>query len=95
MIPQLQGARQAASSLGPRRPAGPALARARPAAPPSAAPHPPPRRQDPWNFSPPGGESQKQVEERMVRYVLDNVLPAAKEGGPPALVVGHGLAIRW
>jgi hypothetical protein len=31
----------------------------------------------------------------MVAYILANVLPAAKEGGPPALVVGHGLAIRW
>jgi broad specificity phosphatase PhoE len=51
--------------------------------------------QDPWNFSPPGGESQRQVEERIKAYIMEEVMPVVKAGGPPAIVVGHGLAIRW
>mmetsp|Transcript_8449 Transcript_8449/g.21132 ORF Transcript_8449/g.21132 Transcript_8449/m.21132 type:complete len:227 (-) Transcript_8449:277-957(-) len=49
---------------------------------------------DPWNFAPPGGESQRMVEERMAAYIRACVLPAIEAGGPPALVVTHGLAIK-
>ena len=36
-----------------------------------------------------------QVEERVTRYIMTQVLPALTAGGPPALVVSHGLAIKW
>lgn len=50
---------------------------------------------DPHNFAAPGGESQRQVEERVTAFVREQVLPALRPGGPPALVVSHGLAIKW
>ncbi len=50
---------------------------------------------DPWNFAAPGGESQKDVEERVAAYVLQKVLPRTKPGGAPAVVVAHGLVIKW
>lgn len=31
----------------------------------------------------------------MLAYVLGTVLPEVQEGGPPAMVVTHGLAIKW
>ena len=46
------------------------------------------------NFAPPGGESQRQVEERVVRYIETEVLPRCEGGGPPAVVVAHGVAIK-
>ena len=49
---------------------------------------------DPAGFAPPGGESQREVEARMVAYITDTVLPAAPPGGPPVVVCSHGLAIK-
>ena len=49
---------------------------------------------NPTGFAPPGGESQATVEARMVAHVTECVLPTAVPGGPPAIVVGHGLAIK-
>lgn len=48
-------------------------------------------------FAPPGGESQLQVEQRMVAFVEEVVKPAAAAAsatGLPAVVVGHGLAFK-
>lgn len=48
---------------------------------------------DNWNFTPPNGESQRMVEERMLRYVNENILSRHLEN----LVVGvftHGMAIK-
>jgi probable phosphoglycerate mutase len=48
-------------------------------------------------FAPPGGESQLQVEQRMVAFIEEVVKPAAakaREQGLPAVVVGHGLAFK-
>lgn len=50
---------------------------------------------DPWNFAAPGGESQKQLEERAAEYVLTHALPRLRPGGPPGLIVAHGLTIKW
>ncbi|GAB4819242.1 hypothetical protein N2152v2_006288 [Parachlorella kessleri] len=50
-------------------------------------------RRDVWRFAPPGGESQKQVEERMLRYITQVVLPQLTPDRP-ALIVTHGLAIK-
>ena len=36
-----------------------------------------------------------QVEERVSRYIEHHVMPSVKPGGPPALIVSHGLAIKW
>mmetsp|Transcript_37447 Transcript_37447/g.83328 ORF Transcript_37447/g.83328 Transcript_37447/m.83328 type:complete len:229 (-) Transcript_37447:974-1660(-) len=49
---------------------------------------------DPWRFAAPGGESQKEVEERMSTFIRDVVLPNSTLDGPPALVFSHGLAIK-
>jgi broad specificity phosphatase PhoE len=46
---------------------------------------------DPWNFSAPHGESQKQVEERMMEYIYEDVL----SGNPKtAIIYGHGVAFK-
>lgn len=50
--------------------------------------------QDPLNFAAPGGESQAQVEQRVNTFVEQQVLPRLVPGGPPGLVVSHGLAIK-
>jgi hypothetical protein len=50
---------------------------------------------DPLGFAAPGGESQGAVEARMMRIITDRVLPALTPGGPPAVIVTHGLAIKW
>ncbi|EFN50554.1 hypothetical protein CHLNCDRAFT_136882, partial [Chlorella variabilis] len=44
-----------------------------------------------WNFAPPGGESQRQVEERMLAYLREEVLPRLSPDAP-AIVVSHGMA---
>lgn len=51
-------------------------------------------RADPTGWAAPGGESQAAVEARMAAYLETAVLPTVAPGGPPALVVGHGLAIK-
>lgn len=48
---------------------------------------------DTHGFAAPGGESQMQVEERMVAFLQEHVLPAASPGRP-AVVVGHGMAFK-
>jgi broad specificity phosphatase PhoE len=50
---------------------------------------------DPGGFAAPGGESQRQLEARVVSYITSEVLPTLQPGGLPALVVSHGLAIKW
>jgi broad specificity phosphatase PhoE len=50
---------------------------------------------DPANFAAPGGESQAAVERRVTAFLLSSVLPRLEPGGPPAVVVAHGLAIKW
>ncbi len=48
---------------------------------------------DNWNFKAPNGESQKDVEERMLEWVNDKLLPRYEQG----LTVGvfsHGMSIR-
>ncbi len=48
---------------------------------------------DNWNFKPPNGESQRDVEERMMKWVQENLLYHYKE----ELIAGvftHGLAIK-
>lgn len=42
-----------------------------------------------WDFAPPGGESQRQVEQRMAEYLVQQVLPHARPDAP-AIVVSHG-----
>ncbi|MEM1008068.1 MAG: histidine phosphatase family protein [Myxococcota bacterium] len=53
-------------------------------------------KEDPWNFAPPGGESQRQVEERMMSWLEQRVLPLKKSNGDPTrvLAVSHGLALK-
>ena len=46
---------------------------------------------DPWNFSAPVGESQREVEERMLEFITENILN--KNYGRVA-IFGHGLAIK-
>lgn len=52
--------------------------------------------QDVINFKPPGGESQKDVEERMVEYILKSIVRPGSSAGNGTLnfVVTHGLAIK-
>lgn len=50
--------------------------------------------EDTHNFAPPGGESQKAVEQRMMHFLSTTVLPAAQESGLPSLVFGHGMAFK-
>ena len=47
------------------------------------------------HFAPFNGESQRQVERRMVNFIANHVLPSLSPGGSPALIVGHGVAIKW
>lgn len=42
-----------------------------------------------WDFAPPGGESQRQVEQRMSEYLVQQVLPHVRPDAP-AIVVSHG-----
>lgn len=49
---------------------------------------------DPWNFKAPGGESQRELEARVSACILGAALPHAPPGGPPGVVVAHGLAIK-
>ena len=49
---------------------------------------------NPWDFKPPNGESQHEVEVRVRSFVEREVLPVAVPGGPPTVVVAHGLAIK-
>lgn len=51
-------------------------------------------RKDVIRFKPPGGESQLDVEERMMRFVVENVIKSAEETGGTAILFGHGLAIK-
>jgi broad specificity phosphatase PhoE len=46
-----------------------------------------------WHFEPPGGESQRQVEQRMAEFLTHRVLPSLTPEAP-AIVVGHGMAIK-
>jgi broad specificity phosphatase PhoE len=46
---------------------------------------------DPWNFAAPEGESQRQVEERMLRFIRQNILNQKYER---VAIFGHGLAIK-
>lgn len=48
---------------------------------------------DPHNFAPPGGESQRKVEERMMSYISSTVVPAMSIE-KPSVIVGHGMAIK-
>ncbi len=48
---------------------------------------------DPWNFTPPGGESQREVEERMFDWICEHVIPL-KEEKPRVAIVSHGMAIK-
>jgi hypothetical protein len=36
-----------------------------------------------------------QVEERMVEFMKEEVLPRVIPDGPPAVIVSHGFAIKW
>lgn len=45
------------------------------------------------NFAPPNGESQKQVEARMINFLHNDVCPSIPRNGA-ALVFGHGLAFK-
>lgn len=45
-----------------------------------------------WHFTPPGGESQAQVEQRMLAYLTRTVLPRLQPG-ERAVVVSHGGSI--
>ncbi|KAF6255623.1 histidine phosphatase superfamily [Scenedesmus sp. NREL 46B-D3] len=49
---------------------------------------------DPFTFAAPGGESQQELEARMSSFVHRQLLPILQYGGPPAVVVTHGLAIK-
>ncbi|GBF89533.1 hypothetical protein Rsub_02251 [Raphidocelis subcapitata] len=49
---------------------------------------------DPWHFAAPGGESQADVERRATAHVLEGVMPRLRPGGPPGVVVAHGLTIK-
>jgi broad specificity phosphatase PhoE len=50
---------------------------------------------DPFTFAAPGGESQQELEARMCSFVHRQLLPGLQYAGPPAVVVTHGLAIKW
>ncbi|WIA18626.1 hypothetical protein OEZ85_003332 [Tetradesmus obliquus] len=49
---------------------------------------------DPFTFAAPGGESQQELEARICAFVHRQLLPSLQYGGPPAVVVTHGLAIK-
>ncbi len=48
---------------------------------------------DPWNFKAPGGESQKEVEERIYQWLEENLLPLAEQDLKIA-VFCHGMVIK-
>lgn len=52
--------------------------------------------QDNWNFTPPNGESQRDVEERMYSWVEENLLTKYREGqiNFNTAIFTHGLAIK-
>lgn len=45
-----------------------------------------------WLFTPPNGESQKEVEERMLGFISSKILSKYTEGN--FLIVGHGIAFK-
>lgn len=45
-----------------------------------------------WLFTPPNGESQKEVEERMLAFISSEILDRHTEGN--FLIVGHGIAFK-
>lgn len=45
-----------------------------------------------WLFTPPNGESQKEVEERMLAFISSEILSKYTEGN--FLIVGHGIAFK-
>ena len=45
-----------------------------------------------WLFTPPNGESQKEVEERMLGFISSEILDKYTEGN--FLIVGHGIAFK-
>lgn len=45
-----------------------------------------------WLFTPPNGESQKDVEERMLAFISSEILSKYTEGN--FLIVGHGIAFK-
>ena len=48
-----------------------------------------------WEFTPPRGESQKTVEERMLAFIQTNILPLYREGIPLTCgIFSHGVAIK-
>jgi broad specificity phosphatase PhoE len=50
---------------------------------------------DQWEFRPPGGESQRDVEERMLRWVQQHALPKYEDGKRHAIAVfSHGMSIK-
>ena len=49
--------------------------------------------EDPWNFKAPGGESQKEVEERMYDWLEMKVLPLFEQNLKIA-IFSHGVAIK-
>lgn len=52
-------------------------------------------RKDVISFKAPGGESQKEVEDRMMQYIEDEILGTCPhEGRSLNIVFGHGLAIK-
>lgn len=45
-----------------------------------------------WQFRPPGGETQKEVEERMLNFIKNHIIEPYSEGR--FLLVGHGAAFK-
>ena len=45
-----------------------------------------------WLFTPPNGESQKEVEERMLAFISSEILSEHTEGH--FLIIGHGIAFK-
>jgi len=46
---------------------------------------------DPWNFAAPNGESQRQVEDRMLNFLYNNVL---NRNYSSVAIYGHGMAFK-
>ena len=51
-------------------------------------------KEDPAGFAPPGGESQADVEKRMLRWIEETLLPGWQDQDRRILVVSHGMAIK-
>ena len=48
-----------------------------------------------WEFTPPGGESQRTVEERMVAFVQQEIMPLHQEDARVTCAIfGHGVAFK-